>query len=75
MVPQEELDRALGRWRARVHGHEVPPAVVVQIPAADPTLLEGVPRVETSTYQESGNVVADVKLDDGDFEDYNSSAR
>jgi hypothetical protein len=78
MVPQEELDRALARWRSRIHGHEAPP-VVVQIPAATmvtataPATQEEATQIVTSPYQggESG-VVAEVNLDDGDFEDYNS---
>jgi hypothetical protein len=79
MVPQEELDRALARWKARIHGHELPapvaarpqPVVTVNPPPDETT------QVVMSPYQggESGNVVAEVNLDDGDFEDYTAQAR
>ncbi len=78
MVPQEELDRALARWKARIHGHELPapvvrpqPVVTVSPPPDEST------QVVMNPYQggESGNVVAEVNLDDGDFEDYTQPAR
>jgi hypothetical protein len=75
MVPQEELDRALARWNARIHGHELPvavPAVTVSPPRPAAPPVDEATQVVMSPYQggESGNVVAEVNLDDGDFEDY-----
>ena len=73
MVPQEELDRALARWKARINGHELPaPVIRAQTPVAVIPPPEEVTQVVMAPYQggESGNVVAEVNLDDGDFEDY-----
>jgi hypothetical protein len=75
MVPQDELDRALARWKARIHGHDLPvavPTVSVSIPVSTPPPVDEVTQVVMTPYQggESGNVVAEVNLDDGDFEDY-----
>jgi hypothetical protein len=77
MVPQEELDRALARWKARINGHELPvPVMAVATVSVTPTASaspppEEVTQVVMAPYQggESGNVVAEVNLDDGDFED------
>ena len=85
MVPQEELDRALARWKARIHGHDLP-AVVPPVAKVSVTPVghgspppEEVTQVQVvmSPYQggESGNVVAEVNLDDADFEDHSSHAR
>ncbi len=76
MVPQDELDRALARWKARIHGHDLPaavPVVSVSIPVMGPAPVEEITQVVMTPYSggESGNVVAEVNLDDGDFEDYN----
>jgi hypothetical protein len=73
MVPQEELDRALARWKARINGHELPAPVARAAPPVSVTPPpEEVTQVVMAPYQggESGNVVAEVNLDDGDFEDY-----
>jgi hypothetical protein len=83
MIPQEELDRALARWKARIHGHdlghELPvavPTVTVSPPRPAAPAIEEVTQVVMSPYQggESGNVVAEVNLDDGDFEDHTLGA-
>jgi hypothetical protein len=79
MVPQEELDRALARWKARINGHELPapvvrppPAVSVSVGPSQAFTPDESTQVVMTPYQggESGNVVAEVNLDDGDFEDY-----
>jgi hypothetical protein len=83
MVPQEELDRALTRWKARSNGHELPvpvaPVVTVSVTpiASVSPPPEEVTQVVMSPYHggESGNVVAEVNLDEGDFEDHTYANR
>jgi len=78
MIPQEELDRALRRWKARKLGHEVPTAVAgeesvrVQIdsPHEDPT------RVASHNYSSQVETPpAEVHLGEADFEDHTHNRR
>jgi hypothetical protein len=82
MIPQEELDRALLRWKARINGHELPvavamPVVTVSPPPSASIAPDEATQVVMAPYQggESGNVVAEVNLDDGDFEDHSQLDR
>jgi hypothetical protein len=72
MIPQEELDRALARWKARKLGHEVshdaavPEHVDINAPSHDePT------RVASAQYHsEVETPPAEVHLGEDDFEDH-----
>ena len=73
MIPQEELDRALRRWKARKLGHDVPQAIAddpsVQVDAD--ALHDEPTRVASSNYSsEVQTPPAEVMLSDTDFEDH-----
>jgi hypothetical protein len=74
MIPQEELDRALRRWKARKLGHDVPQAVAddpsVQID--DASVLHDEPtRVASPHYSsEVQTPPAEVNIGEDDFEDH-----
>jgi hypothetical protein len=77
MLPQEELDRALARWKARKLGHEVahdtavPEPVDQRAPAHDePT------RVASAHYHSDMETPpAEVHLGEDDFEDHTHHRR
>ena len=72
MIPQEELDRALRRWKAKKLGHDVPVPVAgddsINIDASahdEPT------RVASHNYSSQVETPpAEVHLGEGDFEDH-----
>jgi hypothetical protein len=75
MIPQEELDRALQRWKARKLGHDVPTAVSdgeslsVAIESESP-LSDEPTRVAAPHYQSQVETPpAEVHLSDADYED------
>ena len=76
MIPQEELDRALQRWKARKLGHDVPAAIPegesasLTIEAESP-LNEEPTRVAAPHYQSQVETPpAEVHLGDEDYEDH-----
>ncbi len=74
MIPQEELDRALRRWKAKKLGQEVPQAVAeehsAQIEDASP-LHDEPTRVASPHYSSHMETPpAEVNLGEDDFEDH-----
>ena len=78
MIPQEELDRALRRWKAKKLGHDVPHAVEdasMQIEDASP-LNDEPTRVASHNYSSQVETPpAEVNLSDTDFEDHTHHKR
>ena len=74
MIPQEELDRAVRRWKARKLGHEVPAAVAGEesVPVMiDHPLNDEPTRVASHNYSsEVQTPPAEVHLGEDDFEDH-----
>ena len=74
MIPQEELDRALRRWKAKKLGHDVPVPVAADesIQIDDTSHLNDEPtRVASHNYSSQVETPpAEVDLGEGDFEDH-----
>ena len=71
MIPQEELDRALRRWKARKLGQEVPQAVAEDVELETSSLHDEPTRVASSNYSsEVQTPPAEVTLGEDDFEDH-----
>jgi hypothetical protein len=71
MIPQEELDRALRRWKARKLGQDVPQVIGEDIRVEDSHLHDEPTRVASSNYSsEVQTPPAEVTLSETDFEDH-----
>jgi hypothetical protein len=72
MIPQEELDRALQRWKAKKLGHDVPHVVDHSMQIEDASPLNDEPtRVAAPHYSSQVETPpAEVNLSDTDFEDH-----
>ena len=72
MIPQEELDRALRRWKAKKLGQDVPQPIGEDVHVEDNSPLHDEPtRVASSNYSsEVQTPPAEVMLNDSDFEDH-----
>jgi hypothetical protein len=70
MIPQEELDRALRRWKARKLGQDVPQVIGEDI-QLDSAVHDEPTRVASSNYSsEVQTPPAEVTLSETDFEDH-----
>ena len=71
MIPQEELDRALRRWKARKLGQDVPQVIGEDIQMESSHLHDEPTRVASSNYpSEVQTPPAEVTLSETDFEDH-----
>jgi hypothetical protein len=72
MIPQEELDRALARWKARKLGHEVShdPAAPEHVDIHAPSQEEPTRVASAHYHSEVETPPAEVHLGEDDFEDH-----
>lgn len=80
MIPQEELDRAIARWKARKLGQSAVPLAIddtgLPQPVDDAPIFEEPTRVAAAGYSSEvqtpqAEVHAEVHLNDSDFETHN----
>ena len=72
MIPQEELDRALARWKARQLGHDMPaaPEAIDEAPIHEEPTRVAAPSYQSQVETPQAEVHSEVHLNDSDFEDH-----